>query len=97
MMLKLIVVCVYNQYILYIIKLFLYFCNNLAKVCSSPPELFSSPPMNMRETIPFDTEDSFFYTKKSEAAKYLADNSQQMWKLGIASTLPPKDILNRFC
>jgi len=68
-----------------------------AKVCSSPPELFSSPPMNMRETIPFDTEDSFFYTKKSEAAKYLADNSQQMWKLGIASTLPPKDILNRFC
>lgn len=60
--------------------------------------MFTSPPMNLREELPFDTEDSFMYGKQQDAsADYISKSREdnQMWKLGISSTLQPSVILEK--
>ena len=60
--------------------------------------MFTSPPMNLREALPFDIEDSFMYGKQQDAsADYISKSREenQMWKLGISSTLSPAVILDK--
>lgn len=59
------------------------------------PALFaSSPPLNLREEIPFDIEEELVSENVfSNSNLVFSENKRKMWYLGVLSSLPPEDIM----